>query len=305
MMQKSRTPTLQHSNSSLPAPGSRLRALSPVCFNPSILVASALCLAGAFIGMLGFAAIGDGPYLRPGQTERVSVASDGTQGQSDQFGFLHAVRASISADGRFVAFQNSMPNLVSHENTTWGSEILVHDRVTGTTERVSMSSAGEEADNYSFDPAISADGRFVAFQSWATNLVPGDTNDATDIYVHDRATGTTERVSVSSSGGQGDDASFATTISADGRFVAFVSSATNLIPGDSNGKWDVFVRDRVNGTTERVSVASDGTEGNDDSGVTEVAPSISADGRFVAFRSVATNLVSNDVNGVADVFVHD
>jgi Tol biopolymer transport system component len=136
-------------------------------------------------------------------------------------------------------------------------------------------------------PAISADGRFVAFPSDATNLVRGDTNGTTDIFVRDRLTGTTERVSVSSSGGQSDGFSEGPALSADGRFVAFHSSASNLVPGDDNFSDDVFVRDRLNGTTEIVSINNSGEEGNSLS----FRPDLSADGRFVAFSSFADNLV--------------
>ena len=131
----------------------------------------------------------------------------------------------------------------------------------------------------SVDPAISADGRFVAFSSDATNLVPGDTNGTADVFVRDRQTGTTRRVSVGSGGAQGNGLSVDPAISADGRFVAFASDATNLVPGDTNGADDVFVRDRQTGTTRRVSVGSGGAQGDRVS----FDPAISADGRFVAF----------------------
>src|SRR5437762_5568898 len=173
----------------------------------------------------------------------------------------------------------------------------------GTTERVSVASDGTQGNSPSQLPALSADGRFVAFQSWATNLVPGDTNGFADVFVHDRQTDTTERVSVASDGTQGNGGSGAEAISADRRFVDFSSYYTNLVPGDTNGRsWtDVFVHDRPTRTTERVSVASDGTQGNNWSEY----PSISADGRFVAFSSYATNLVPGDTNGQQDVFVRD
>src|SRR5207253_921856 len=142
-------------------------------------------------------------------------------------------------------------------------------------------------------PLISANGRFVAFNSRSTNLVPGDTNGTSDVFVHDRQTGTTERVSVDNTGNQGNGGSGVVAISADGRFVAFVSSATNLVPGDTNGVADVFVHDRQTRTTERVSIDSAATQGTCDI----TCPAISADGRFVAFVSTATNLVPGDTNG--------
>jgi hypothetical protein len=135
----------------------------------------------------------------------------------------------------------------------------------------------------------------------ATNLVVGDTNFGYDVFVHDRTSGTTERASVDSGGLQGNSLSRSPSISADGRYVAFGSYATNLVPGDTNNRSDVFVHDRQGGTTERASVGSDGAEGNDDSQF----PSISADGRYVAFVSRASNLVSDDTNNALDVFVRD
>jgi Tol biopolymer transport system component len=235
----------------------------------------------------------------------VSVASDGTQGNAPS-GF-----SALSADGRFVAFVSRASNLVPLDGNRLG-DIFVRDRQTGTTERVSVTSAGTEGNGSSGDfffyvsvPALSADGRFVAFASGASNLVAGDTNDEADIFVHDRQTGTIERVSVASDGTQGGSpvfGSLVSTLSADGRFVAFASDATNLVAGDTSGQIDVFVHDRETGATERVSVASDGTQ-QDSGSLTPVA--LSADGRFVAFQSDATNLVGDDTNGKFDVFVHD
>jgi hypothetical protein len=175
----------------------------------------------------------------------------------------------------------------------------------GDTSLVSVDSAGNQGDGFSAGPALSADGRFVAFSSSATNLVPGDTNGLTDVFVRDRQTGTTERVSVSSTGGEADQSSRSPSISADGRYVSFDSTASNLVDGDTNGFLDVFVHDRQTGTTERVSVDSAGNEGNDHSFSSYYHASLSADGRFVAFESGASNLVPDDTNATQDVFVHD
>src|SRR5439155_1436556 len=196
---------------------------------------------------------------------------------------------ALSADGRFVAFVSFATNLVAGD-TNGATDVFVHDRQTGTTERVSVASDGKKGNDGSRGAALSADGRFVAFHSTPTNLGPGDTNGATDVFVHDRQTGTTERVSVASGGTEGNGFSAGPALSADGRFVAFHSTATNLVAGDTNGKTDVFVHDRQTGTTERVSVASDATQGNNASSY----PALSADGRFVAFHSDATNLVAGD-----------
>ena len=230
-----------------------------------------------------------------GTTERVSVATDGTQA-NDESG-----APCISADGRFVAFWSDATNLVARD-TNGLTDIFVYDRETGATERVSVTAGGAQATGGGCSwAAINADGRYVAFSSAATNLVAGDTNGSRDIFVHDCESGATERVSVDSAEGQAGNESDFVSISGDGRYVAFDSVANGLVSADYNGVWDVFVRDRTAGTTQRVSVAGAATEGNDVSGY----PHISADGRYVAFESYATNLVTGDSNGVVDVFVRD
>ena len=244
----------------------------------------------------------DQVYVRDrklGTTEQASVSSRGAKAGTS------SIDPSISADGRFVAFEWNVTNPLN--------DVFVRDRKLGKTERVSVSSRGKRANGGSDLPSISADGRFVAFSSFATDLVPGDTNRGRcskdsphcglDVFVRDRKTGTTERVSLSWRGEQGDGDSglFGVAISADGRFVAFDSDATNLVPGDTNPLGDVFVHDRLRGTTERVSVGPGGVQADDGS----VGPSISAHGRFVAFESDATNLVPGDSNGARDIFVRD
>jgi Tol biopolymer transport system component len=228
-----------------------------------------------------------------GETTRVSVASDGTRANRDSAG------ASISGDGRYVAFYSFATNLVARD-TNDREDVFVHDRITGETTRVSVASDGTQGRSHSFKPSISGDGRYVAFYSRATNLVGGDTNGVEDIFVHDRVTGETTRVSVASDGTEGDSYSHhRPSISEDGRYVAFESSASNLVTDDSNGQRDVFVHDRLTAATTRVSVALDGTEGNNWSR----RSSISADGRYVAFESWASNLVAGDTNGQRDVFL--
>src|SRR5690606_15483762 len=138
-------------------------------------------------------------------------------------------------------------------------DVFVHDRVTGETTRVSVASDGTESGAHSLYPAISGDGRYVAFESWGSNLVPGDTNGTLDVFVHDRVTGETTRVSVASDGAQAAGRSERATISADGRYVAFESYASIPLPGAPPLIGDVFVHDRVTGEATRVSVASDGT----------------------------------------------
>ena len=226
--------------------------------------------------------------------ERVSVDSSGAGGNG--FSFL----ASISSDGRYVAFESLATNLVAGD-TNGTSDVFVHDRQTGATERVSLDSAGNEGNSVSFDPSISSDGRYVAFESPASNLVAGDTNGTFDVFVHDRQIGATERVSVDSVGNESNSSSENASISSDGRFVAFDSFASNLVVEENNGKSHVYVHDRLAGSTEKVSVDASGTQGNNHS----FDPSISADGRYVAFESAASNLVEQDTNGANDVFVHD
>ncbi len=293
--------------------------------------------------------------LATGSIDRVSVASDGKQGNAESLGF----GASFSADGRYVAFSSFATNLVAHDRNN-RRDTFVHDRQTGATARVSVNSRGRDAKGSSGpDASLSADGRYVAFSSdafnlvdddtndlsdafiydrssgvttrasvasngaeanggcgrvglsadarfvvfddTASNLVPSDTNRARDVFVHDRETGHTARVSLTSAGGQSDGDSVFSFVSPDGRFVTFHSDASNLVPHDDNGRRDVFVHDRATGETTRVSVATDGKQGNDLSH----AASISADGRWIVFSSYSDNLVSGDTNGVSDVFLHD
>jgi len=228
------------------------------------------------------------------RTERVSLNSVGQQGNDPSY------EAAMSADGRFVAFRSYAGNLVPGD-TNAASDVFVHDRQTGQTERVSVDSAGAQANSTSWAPAISADGRYVAYVSRATNLVTGDLNGFPDVFVHDRQTGQTSCVSRSSAGAAGNDGSYEPALSADGMLVAFESRASNLAAGDTNGKSDVFVHDRQTGQTARVSVDSAGAEAAGAS----LAPALSADGLFVAFESDAADLVAADGNGVRDVFLHD
>jgi Tol biopolymer transport system component len=223
----------------------------------------------------------------------VGPAGEQADGRSD--------RPALSADGRYVAFSSSATNLVASDNNSTG-DVFVRDRETGTTERVSIAYNGLETDLPSGSPTLSAGGRWVAFDSTATNLVPGDTNGTGDVFVRDRQTGATRRVSVGPGGIEGNgDLGGRGAISATGRFVAFFSEATNLVPGDTNGTFDVFVHDTATGMTRRASVGHGGAQADGFSG----SPALSGSGRFVVFDSDATNLVPGDNNGSVDVFVHD
>ena len=229
-----------------------------------------------------------------GTLVRASLDSAGLEADKGSF------NPAISANGRFVAFHSLATNLVPND-TNGTIDVFVRDLVDGTTERVSVDSAGNEVHGDCLYPSISGDGRFVAFQSQATDLVAGDVNGFQDVFVHDRQTGTTVLASVDVAGNQGDGNSQAAWISLDGHFVCFDSQATNLVAGDTNGVNDVFVKDLIAATVERVSVSSAGAEGDHDS----FAGSMSADGRYVGFYSAATTLVQPDINQAMDVFLRD
>ena len=204
--------------------------------------------------------------------------------------------ASISGDGRYVVYAGP-EGLVQN--------VFVYDRQTGSSEKVSVSSSGVAGNNDSSGASISADGRYVAFASRADNLVPGDTNGLPDVFVRDRVTQLTERVSITAEGSQGNGGVVgSTSISADGRYVAFDSDDDGLVPGDTNPGGDIpddaFVYDRLTGMIRRVSVSSSGTEANSEVYDTAISP----DGQAVAFVSRASNLVSGDSNLQPDVFLN-
>lgn len=248
------------------------------------------CLSAAIVAVLVGAAA---PVSAADSIELISVGPDGPADDTSSGG-------AISSSGRFVAFDSWASNLVAGDNNGW-RDVFVRDRISATTERVSLGLGGVEGNSASSQADISGDGRFVVFFSSSSNLVPGDTNGFPDVFVRDRKTGTTERVSIGSGGAQGNGYSGAAQISADGRFVAFQSDASNLVPHDTNGVFDVFVRDRQKGTTRRVSLGPDGRQSNGYSGSAQ----ISADGRFVAFHSGASNLVNRDTNDAEDIFVRN
>jgi Tol biopolymer transport system component len=234
--------------------------------------------------------------LVAGTTVRASVDTEGgdPDGQSGGYGL------SINADGRYVAFSSSATDLIQGDGN--GTEdIFVRDLVAGTTVRASVDTGGGDPDSYSYSPAMSADGRYVAFYSFASDLVQDDQNGYADVFVRDLVAGTTVRASIDAKDGDPDGVSFDPSINADGRYVAFTSEAPDLVAGDGNGTFDVFVRDLVAGTTVRASVDAGGGDPNRDSS----DPSISADGRYVAFSSWAFDLVADDGNEIFDVFVRD
>lgn len=209
-------------------------------------------------------------------------------------------RPNISFDGGAITFDSAADDLTLNDTNGW-NDVFVWSRLTNSISCVSIASSGAQANERSEDAVISPDGRFVAFTSFAFNFIPGDTNSP-DVFVRDLQTGQLTWCSSGLAGAFADQPSYVTSISGDGRFVCFWGGATNLVPGDTNGVWDVFVFDRVLGTTTRASVGTTGTQGNGQSN----SGRISSDGRCIAFQSAATNLVVPDANlSVQDVYVRD
>lgn len=223
--------------------------------------------------------------LTTGLTSRVSVGTNGEQANRSCY------EASISANGRYVVFASAATTLVS--GTTIPKErIYWRDCEAGVTNLVA---AGYRA-------SVSGDGAYVAFSSFES-LVPEDSNSSTDIFVKNMFTGEIVRVSVRSNGQQANGFSSMPSISSDGRFVTFQSDASNLVDNDTNNARDIFSHDLFTGRTRQISVSSDGTPGNLYSEISRTP--VSANGRYVAFTSESTNLVSNDTNNSRDVFLRD
>lgn len=229
------------------------------------------------------------------QTYLVSRSSTGLLGNNDSWNPVS------TSDGRYVVFWSQASNLVPGDNNGAGSDVFLHDTLTGFTEMVSLRNNGLQGNDVSAHGDVSQDGRYIAFMSSATDLVADDNNGNQDIFIRDRVLGTTALVSVSSSETQSNGGSSHPRISEDGRFVFFFSSGSNLVPDDTNGVQDVFRRDMLTGNTERVSVGTGGIEANGYSNWIDISP----DGEIVGFQSVASNLVSEDTNGMADVFVRN
>ena len=236
--------------------------------------------------------------LKRGKTTRVSYGN----GKAEQ--------VAISATGRYVAFESAASNLVPLDTNNL-PDIFLRDMRSGRTIRISVNSAGKQAtgrrySNGSNVPTISADGRYVAFHSDTANLVPHDTNRTFDIFVHDRVSGKTERVSVGDHGQQANGENLGgAAISADGRYVAFTSLASNLVNGDANDITDVFIRDLRRHTTRLVSLGAKNGQGGDSSGVAGYGTAFSAGDRYLVFSSWASDLVPGDTNDSADAFVRD
>lgn len=236
-------------------------------------------------------AVGGGVIYRPATDSSGNEGNGGSQG------------GSVTSNGRFVIFESGATNLVSGD-TNGATDIFIKDTSNGAISRISTDASNNQLNGSSRAPKISPDGQFVVFESDSTNAVAGDTNGATDIFVKNIWTGAITRVSVSSAGGQANDASSYGDISADGQRVAFRSQATDLVAGDTNGVMDVFWHDLGSGATVRVSTDSSGGQ-SDAVNSNHYRPAISANGRHVAFESDATNLVPSDTNALSDIFVKD
>jgi Tol biopolymer transport system component len=243
------------------------------------------------------------------KVELVSQSSSGAHGAGE---CASSIGPSISQDGRYVAFSSCASNLVPGDLNA-ASDVFVRDRRTRTTRLVSTNADGGQAmlpltGHSSGAPSISPDGRYVAFTSGASDLVQKDTNNENDVFLKDLRTGAVQLVSVSSAGVQANQGASSASVSRDGRFVAFPSYSDNLVPDDTNAAIDVFVRDVRARKTERVSLASGGTQGNTN-GASGVASTggrhISADGRYVMISSTANSFVPSDSNGTFDIFVWD
>jgi Tol biopolymer transport system component len=226
-------------------------------------------------------------------TSRMSVGTDGTQATGE------SAYPAISGDGRYVAFASSASNLVAGDSNEAG-DVFVKDCTNGALVCASLSTSGTPAAGESYAPSISADGQRVVFVSEGADLVANDGNQMADVFMRDFVAQATTRVSLSQGGEEADGSSSAARLSADGRFVAFVSQATNLVAGDTNGESDVFVRDLQTGALERISVAAAGEPADGGS----EGPALSGDGRYVAFASTASNLIPGE-NGAGATKVWD
>ncbi|MGH2491046.1 MAG: TolB family protein, partial [Candidatus Limnocylindria bacterium] len=257
-----------------------------------------LSVAGLIFSMVVVAAIAD---AFAGQTTRVSVNSDGAAAN------MSTSPGVLSADGRYVVFWSTATNLVAGVFTS-GAHVYRHDRLTGLTVIVSVAMTGNPGNNVSRDPSISANGRYVVFTSFATDLVAGGTNGRSQVFVRDMLAGTTALVSASSSDVPGDLSSGlsglggAHEVSDDGQHVVFTSFATNLAAGTNNGNQQVYVKNMTTREVVRASVNDAGDAGDR----TSQTPVISGDGQLVAFRSESTNFSPLSTSGIiAQVFVHD
>lgn len=234
-------------------------------------------------------------YLKDRQTNtltRISLANDGTEGNGD------STMPAISNNGQIVVYQSTTSTFDSHDHNGL-NDIYLYEVASKTTKRISTG-LNSDSNGASLNPRVSANGRYIVFESSATNLINSDTNNVSDIFLYDRITDQVKRVSVSNNQIEANGSSSQPDISADGAVIAFQSTASNLVPSDRNNRSDIFVYERNTQQTKRVSIHSNGTEGSSHS----FAPSLSTDGHLIAFESFAPNIVTGDRNGL-DIYVHD
>lgn len=233
-----------------------------------------------------------------GDSNYVQLISAGCYGGDPRTANGDSDRPVISADGAWVAFRSAATDLLSDKDKNGQDDIFIRNTWNGAMKCVSVSTDGARANDDSDRPSLSPDGRYVVYESDASNLAGGDTNFSTDVFIRDTVGATTERISVSTLGVEGNDGSYDPAVSRDGRFVTYSTDASNLVSGDVNGFSDILIRDRVLNTTALVNRVSGGLANADSE-----SPAISDDGAFVAFESRASNLVTGDTNSATDVFV--
>ena len=234
--------------------------------------------------------------LRTSKTTRINVSSSGAQGDLG----VTVGKTGISADGRYVVFSSSSSNLVTGDDTT--EDVFLRDVKAGLTTRISGRAKSSGWDGNSRYPSISSDGRYIAYQSASSKLIANDTDDTnSDIFVFDRSTKTTTKITKNANG-----MSVLPTISGNGRFIAFISQASNLVTNDTNEAWDTFVYDQQTGKTERINLTPQGEQSVGDAmHYSLIGVDLSADGRFVSFESGAADLTPDDTDKSSDVFLRD
>ncbi|OGL31889.1 hypothetical protein A3F64_00595, partial [Candidatus Saccharibacteria bacterium RIFCSPHIGHO2_12_FULL_42_8] len=227
-------------------------------------------------------------------TKRISVDSGGNEAHSDSY------EPSISGDGRYIAYASDADNLVTSD-TNIMTDMFLYDTVNETTSRISVDSGGVEADGSSGGASVSSDGRYITYHSDATNLVAGDTNVTTDVFLYDTDTQTTSRISVDSGGTESTGYSYSPAISGDGQYITYSSDSTDLVIGDTNGFSDIFLYNVATQTTTRISMDTGGNESNNGSAYSN----ISSNGRYIVYQSEASDLIFGDSNLAQDIFLYD
>lgn len=231
--------------------------------------------------------------LSTGTVSLVSASAAGTPNNGS-----NTTMGSLSSDGRYVAFTSDATNLVTGD-TNGKVDLFIKDLVTGGIQRVSVEVSGTQGNNDSFRPGFSPDGKYVLFESYADNLVAGDTNTSCDVFLKNLTTGAVTLVSTDANGVKGNSSSTHAQFSANGNYVVFESTAANLVSGDTNSAYDIFVKNLATGAIQLASSSVAGSQGNSGS----QGASISSDGQHVAFLSTSTTLVSENTNHVRSVFV--